>query len=254
MKSFINYKIFSMILLILIFSVIFVNFFNTGIGNIEKLLSNKEFIASVFFSLKTSFLATFFAFIFGLPTGLYLARIKNFLSCTVDIVVDIPMVLPPLIVGVMLITFFKASGLEEFYSFIFTTSGAVAAQFFVALPLIIKSSKSSFELVSQTYEITAMTLGSRPCKAFYDTTFKIAFPGIMSGIILTWLRCMGEFGATLLIGGGIPYKTENIPINIYINMSSGDFGMGMAASVLSIIIIVIFVVVIKILTLKKFRV
>lgn len=252
MKSLINYKLFSLALLILILAVIFVSFFNTDSKDIEKLLTNKEFISSVFFSLKTSFLATFLAFIFGMPTGLYLARTKNIFSGIMDIVVDIPMVLPPLIVGVMLITFFKSSGLEDFYSFIFTASGAVAAQFFVALPLIIKSSKSSFELVSQTYETIAMTLGSKPCKAFYDTTFKIAFPGIMSGIILTWLRCMGEFGATLLIGGGIPYKTENIPINIYINMSSGDFGMGMAASVLSITIIVIFVVAIKILTLKRF--
>lgn len=252
MRSLINYKLFSLALLILILAVIFVSFFNTAPEDIEKLLINKEFISSVFFSLKTSFLATCLAFIFGMPTGLYLARTKNLFSGVMDIVVDIPMVLPPLIVGVMLITFFKSSGLEALYSFIFTASGAVAAQFFVALPLIVKSSKSSFELVSQRYETIAMTLGSKPFKAFYDTTFKIAFPGIMSGVILTWLRCMGEFGATLLIGGGIPYKTENIPINIYINMSSGDFGMGMAASVLSIVIIVIFVVVIKILTLKRF--
>ena len=252
MKSLINYRLFSIVLLILILAVIITNFFNTDTGDIEKLFANKEFIYSVFFSLKTSFLATFLAFIFGMPTGLYLSRTKNFFSGVIDIVVDIPMVLPPLIVGVMLIIFFKSSGLENFYSFIFTASGAVAAQFFVALPLVIKSSKSAFELVSQTYETIAMTLGSKPCKAFYDTTFKIALPGIMSGIILAWLRCMGEFGATLLIGGGIPYKTENIPINIYINMSSGGFGMGMAASVLSIIIIVIFIVFIKILTLKRY--
>lgn len=252
MKSIINYKLFSIALLILILSVIFMSFFNTDLKDIEKLISNREFISSVFFSLKTSFLATLLAFIFGMPTGLYLARTKNLFSGVMDIVVDIPMVLPPLIVGVMLITFFKSSGLEKFYSFIFTASGAVAAQFFVALPLIIKSSKSSFDLVSQRYETIAMTLGSKPCKAFYDTTFKIAFPGIMSGVILTWLRCMGEFGATLLIGGGIPYKTENIPINIYINMSSGDFSMGMAASVLSITIIVIFLIIVKILTLKRF--
>lgn len=252
MKNIINYKIFSFILFVMILVVIFAGFFSTDSKDIEKLLSNREFIFSILFSLKTSFIATVLAFVFGMPTGLYLARTKNIFSEIMDIIVDIPMVLPPLIVGVLLITFFKSSGLEALYSFIFTTSGAVAAQFFVALPLVIKSSKSSFELVSQTYETIAMTLGSKPCKAFYDTTFKIALRGIISGLILTWLRCMGEFGATLLIGGGIPYKTENIPINIYINMSSGDFSMGMAASVLSIVIIVVFVVIIKILTIKRY--
>ncbi|HBM17075.1 MAG TPA: molybdenum ABC transporter permease [Lentisphaeria bacterium] len=248
----IDYRAFPIILLFIILAVIAVSFYNIKMEDVSKLLKNKEFLYSVLFSLQTSFFATLFAFVFGFPSGLYLARNRSALSDIVDVIVDIPMVLPPLIVGVLLITFLKSTYIENIYTFIFTPSGAVAAQFIVALPLIIKASKSSFELVPQIYETIAMTLGSKPCKAFYDTTFKIAFRGIMSGVVLAWLRCMGEFGATLLIGGGIPYKTENIPINIYINISSGDFSMGMAASVLSIGIVIIFVVIIKFLTIKRF--
>lgn len=87
------------------------------------------------------------------------------------------------------------------------------------------------------YERIAKTLGAGPFKSFYDTTFKIAFPAILAGLTLTWLRCMGEFGATLMVGGGIPGKTENIPVYICLNMSSGDFDKGMAARIIAIFFI-----------------
>jgi molybdate transport system permease protein len=239
------------LLVFFVLSIIFIGASQTNMSSLKELFLDKEFIDSVFFSLKTSAIATLLSFLFGVPSGLYLSRSKSRISCIIDAVFDIPLVVPPLIVGVLLLTFFNMSFIKYFYDFIFTTSGAVVAQFFVAFPLTVKAAKSTFDMVPDIYEMTAMTLGSKPFKSFYDTTFKIALPGILSGVLLTWLRSMGEFGATLMVGGGIPFKTENIPINIYINMTSGNFQKGVAASVISIAIAFCFIIIIKVLFLNN---
>ena len=246
-------KILISILFVFIIAVLAAGVMKTNCSSVYALFMNREFLDAVWFSLKTSLIATFLSFVIGVPSGFFLARNKGLFTGVLDAVFDIPMIVPPLVVGVFLLTFFNVPIIKQLYPFIFTTAGAVTAQFFVAVPLTIKSSKSAFELVPPVYEMVAMTLGSRPFKSFYDTTFKIAFPGILSGLILTWLRCMGEFGATLMVGGGIPFKTENIPINIYLNMTSGDFKAGIAASVVSIIIAFVCIVCIKIIFYLKNR-
>ncbi len=246
-------KLLICLLFVFIIVVLLSGVMKTNSSAIFALFKNKEFVYSVFFSLKTSLIATFLSFVIGVPSGFFLARSRGVFSGLLDAVFDIPMIIPPLVVGVFLLTFFNVPIIKQLYPFIFTTAGAVIAQFFVAVPLTIKSSKSAFELVSPVYEMVAMTLGAKPFKSFYDTTFKIAFPGILSGLILTWLRCMGEFGATLMVGGGIPFKTENIPINIYLNMTGGDFSAGIAASVVSICIAFICIICIKIIFYLKLR-
>jgi molybdate transport system permease protein len=206
---------------------------------ISALLSDPSFFSAVLFSLKTSLLATAIAFVIGVPAGFYLARVKGKLARLLDVLFDIPIVIPPLISGVLLLTFFNQPLIKSVYPFIFSTAGAVIAQFFVAVPFTIKSSKTAFTLVPPIYERIAMTLGARPLASFMDTTFKIALPGIISGLILTWLRCMGEFGATLMVGGGIPGKTENIPINVYLHLSGGDLKLGIAISLLTVMLVIL---------------
>ncbi len=206
---------------------------------ITALLSDPSFFSAVLFSLKTSLLATVIAFIIGVPAGYYLARVKGKLARLLDVLFDIPIVVPPLISGVLLLTFFNQPLIKAVYPFIFSTAGAVIAQFFVAVPFTIKSSKTAFTLVPPIFERIAMTLGARPLASFFDTTFKIALPGISSGLVLTWLRCMGEFGATLMVGGGIPGKTANIPINVYLHLSGGDLKLGIAISLLTVLLVIL---------------
>jgi len=152
-----------------------------------------------------------------------------------DTIFDIPIVIPPLIVGVLFLSLFNNALIPFLNTFIFNIYGAIVVQSFIALPFTIKLSKAAFDSIPPLYENLAMTLGAHYFRAIYDTTFKIAFPGVFSGIILAFLRCFGEFGATLIVGGGIPGKTENIPINIYINMASGEFEYALAASIITII-------------------
>lgn len=237
--------IFAFVLSVFILSIIIYGFVEVNPRYVLALLRDREFLNAVFFGVKTSVIATLFSAIFGIPSGFFLARSDTFISKLIDSFFDIPLIIPPLVVGALLLTFFNAPFVKTFYSFIFTTSGATVAQFFVAFPFSVKASKNAFELISPTYERIAMTLGASNIASFYDTTFKLAFNGILSGLVLTWLRSLGEFGATLMVGGGISFKTANIPINIYLKMTEGDFDKGLAASVFVVILSFVMVVFIK---------
>ncbi len=237
--------VFALILSLFVLSIILYGFLRVSFKDVVNLFFDKEFISSVLFGLKTSIAATFLSAFFGIPSGFFLARSDSFSSKIIDSFFDVPLIIPPLVVGALLLTFFNAPFVKGFYSFIFTVSGAVAAQFFIAFPFSVKSAKSAFELVPPTYERTAMTLGASNFSSFYDTTFKLAFNGILSGLVLTWLRSLGEFGATLMVGGGIAYKTANIPIDIYLKMTEGDFNKGLAASIFIVVLSFVMVILVK---------
>jgi molybdate transport system permease protein len=237
----------TLILIVFILAVLITGCFSVSSNSLMDILHDGEFYSAALFSLKTSFLATVLSFIFGVPAGLFLSKCKGMILHILDTVFDIPIVVPPLIVGVLFLSFFNLNFVKSFYSFIFTFWGAVIVQFFIAVPLTVKSAKNSFKMVPSVYEMIANTLGKKPLRAFWDTTFKIALPGILSGLTLTWMRCIGEFGATLMVGGGIPFKTENIPVNIYINITSGDYQKGLSASIITIIVAFICILFMRIL-------
>jgi molybdate transport system permease protein len=229
------YLILSICLFLLIVVIFFTGLLQTDVKDYFTLIRDEEFVKAIIFTLETAIPATFFAFFSGVPIGFYLSRFEGIIPEIFDTAFDIPIVIPPLIVGVLFLSLFSNNIIPFFDIFIFNIYGAIAVQFFIAFPLTVKMAKSAFDLVPSLYENLAMTLGANYFRAIYDTTFKIAFSGIASGVILTFLRCLGEFGATLIVGGGIPGKTENIPINIYLNISAGKFEYAMAASVLMII-------------------
>jgi molybdate transport system permease protein len=220
-----------------ILALILITLFINGLtildaGSVSRMFSDPLVVRAVVFGLLSSITATLFSTVLGVPSGYYLARNKKALSRVLDAFFDIPLVLPPLIIGVLLLTFFNLGIIKGFYNFIFTFEGAVIAQFLIAFPFTVKTSKSAFELIPPVYERIAMTLGARPLRSFADTTLKLASGGIISGILMSWLRALGEFGATLMVGGGIAGKTTNIPIQIYLDMTEGDYQKGIALSLM----------------------
>lgn len=206
---------------------------------------NTRFARALVFSLLTSCGATLCAFVLGVPTAFWLSRSRHGLARLGGIVLEVPLVVPPLLIGVLLL---KVSGhplAQQLFNLVFTFQGALLAQFIVAVPLMIKSAESAFRLVPCRYEQLATTMGSSPLRAFLDTTWPLAWPGIMSGILMTWMRTLGEFGATLMVGGGIPGKTENIPIFIYLSISEGDFAAGMGACALLILTVLVLLLLLR---------
>ena len=228
---------FSLVIIILIV----IPFYEVRTSNFFNLLNDDRFYNAIIFGLETSIIATAISGFFGIPSGYYLARGNGAWVKILDSIFDIPLIIPPLIVGAMLLIFFN----KVIPEFIFTLKGAILAQFLISFPYVLKASKNSFELVPEIYEQIALTLGAKPIRSFWDTTFKLSFGGILTGMILSWIRSFGEFGATLLVGGGISNKTENIPIYIYQTISEGNFEKGLSASILIIFIGLIFLFMVK---------
>jgi len=206
---------------------------------LKELWHNPRFIQALLFSLTTSGGATLCAFVLGVPAALWLKRSHHWSARLCGIILELPLVIPPLIIGVLLLKLSSQTLVQEFIRLVFTFKGALAAQFLVALPLMIKSAESAFRLVPTQYEHLARTMGATPRQAFFDTTWRLAWPGILAGIALTWMRALGEFGATLMVGGGIPGKTENIPIFIYLSISEGNFAAGMGACALLVLTVLL---------------
>jgi molybdate transport system permease protein len=188
---------------------------------------------SLLFSLKLSVqvaaVATAFVVIFGLSAAYILAR-KNFPGKELlDILLTLPLVLPPTVTGYYLIVLFGRNGLlgRHLYdwtgwSIMFTWYAAVLASFVVALPLMVKIARAAIESVDENLIRASYTLGHNE----YWTALKVILPlarkGIIAGTILSFARAMGEFGATLMVAGNIPGRTNTMPLAIYSAAASGD--------------------------------
>ncbi len=186
------------------------------------------------FSLKLSFLvagtATFFVILVSLPVAYVLARTRFPGKELLDIVLTMPLVLPPTVTGYYLIVFFGKNGVigKAIYALtgwtiMFTWYAAVLAAFVVSLPFMLKTTRSAIESVDRNLIDASYTLGHGE---FY-TAVKIVIPlsknGIFAGIALSFTRALGEFGATLMLAGNIPGKTETMPLAIYSSVSSGNW-------------------------------
>ena len=136
--------------------------------------------------------------------------------------VQLPLVLPPVTIGYVLLVVFGVRGfigkflLEHFDIRIsFTFWAAVLASIIVSFPLVVRAIKVAIEMVDIELESAARTLGAGPWKTFFTITVPLAFPGIFSGFILSFARCLGEFGATITFAGNIIGQTQTLPLAIY---------------------------------------
>jgi molybdate transport system permease protein len=192
------------------------------------------FESSMLFSLRLSLqvavVATFFIIIVGITVAYFLAR-RNFKGKEfLDMLFTLPLVLPPTVTGYYLIILFGRNGFigKQIYacmgwSIMFTWYAAVLASFVVALPLMIKTTRAAIESVDKNFIEASYTLGHSE----FETTLRVILPlakkGIMAGVVLSFARALGEFGATLMLAGNIPGKTDTMPLAIYSLAGSGEW-------------------------------
>lgn len=176
----------------------------------------------IFLSIRVALLATVIAFFLGVLFAYLLTKKKVPGKNIWETILILPMILPPSIVGYLLLKVFGKRGpigaflLDTFgIQIVFTWIACVIAATVVALPLMYQNAKGAFQSVDPSYELAAKTLGSSSFKVFRTVTFPLSCPGIVSGIVLTFARALGEFGATLMLAGNIPGKTQTIPTAIY---------------------------------------
>lgn len=180
-------------------------------------------------SLKVAGWATLLNLVLGLGAGYALARWRFRGRELVDAVLTLPMVLPPTVLGYYLLVVIGRRGwlggwLYEHFGvqLIFTWQGAVLAAAIVSFPLVAKSARAAFEGVDPQLEKAGRVLGLGECALFLRVTLPMAWRGVLAGILLAFARALGEFGATLMVAGSIPGKTQTLSIAVYEAVQAGQ--------------------------------
>ena len=179
-------------------------------------------------SLKVALWATLLDVIAGVALGYLLARVRFPGRDTLDALLTLPMVMPPTVLGYYLLVIIGRNGplghwLQQFgINLIFTWQAAVLAAAVVAFPLVLKAARSAFETVDTQLEDAARVLGVSGFGVFLRVTLPLAWRGVLAGTLLAFARSMGEFGATLMVAGSIPGKTQTLSIAVYEAVQAGQ--------------------------------
>ncbi len=177
-------------------------------------------------ALRLSFLVATCASLFSLPfavaVGYFLARSKSRGRWLLEVAVNVPLVLPPVVVGYLLLVCFSPRGpvgmvLADWFGvrLVFTWWGAVLASTVVSFPLMVRAIRLTFQGIDPRLEMAAQSLGAGPLGTFWSVTLPLARRGLIAGCVLGFARSLGEFGATIMVAGNIEGQTRTIPLAIY---------------------------------------
>ena len=186
-------------------------------------------------SIRVAVLATVLNAAVGIPLAYALARRRFRGKGLVDLLVTLPLVLPPTVTGYYLIVLlgrrgwlgaplYQATG----WTVAFTWYAAVIAATVMALPLLVRTARAAIESVDRDLEKAAYTLGRSEWRTALEVTLPLARNGILAGLVLAFARALGEFGATLMLAGNIPGRTATVPLAIYTAVQTGDRGTALA--------------------------
>jgi molybdate transport system permease protein len=186
-------------------------------------------------SLRVAVLATAINAVVGIPLAYVLARRRFRGKAVLDLLVTLPLVLPPTVTGYYLIVLlgrrgwlgaplYQATG----WTVAFTWYAAVIAATVMALPLLVRTARAAIESVDHDLEKAAYTLGRSEWRTALEVTLPLARNGILAGLVLAFARALGEFGATLMLAGNIPGRTTTVPLAIYTAVQTGESGAALA--------------------------
>lgn len=179
-------------------------------------------------SLKVAGWATALDLVLGVAAGFALARWRAPARDIVDSLLTLPLVLPPTVLGYYLLVLLGRRGVLGGWldslgiRLVFTWQGAVIAAMVAAFPLVLKSARAAFEAVEPQFEQAARTLGLSEAALFFRVTLPLAVRGIAAGGLLAFARALGEFGATLMIAGNLPGRTQTLSVAVYSAVQAGD--------------------------------
>ncbi|WP_338562479.1 molybdate ABC transporter permease subunit [Paraclostridium sordellii] len=190
-------------------------------------------ISPLIISIKTALTSTVITFVFGILIAYKMTCYKGKYQSFIDTILTLPLILPPTVVGFFLLIIIGKNGpigilLEDLdINLIFTWSATVISAAVVSFPIMYRTSRGAFEQIDEDMISAARTLGLSNKKIFLRIIIPLAYPGIISATVLSFARALGEFGATLMIAGNIPGKTQTMPIAIFFAVESGDMNQAM---------------------------
>lgn len=206
-------------------------------------------LSPLIISIKTSVAATIITFLSGILAAWFMTVKRRRYGSILDVLFTLPMVLPPTVLGfILLLIFGKNSPIGRLLSLInvniiFSWSATVIAAVVVSFPLMYNTAKGAFEQIDKNILNAARTLGVSEWRIFWTISLQLAWPGVAAGTVLAFARALGEFGATMMVAGSIPGKTQTIPIAIYFDVEGGDMKGALiwvaAVSIISFVVIIL---------------
>ncbi|MGQ9730547.1 MAG: ABC transporter permease [Candidatus Zipacnadales bacterium] len=193
-------------------------------------------------SILTSSVTLVAALIVGLPTSYALSRFRLPAPTFVDTVIDLPIVLPPPVVGLSLLVVFGRTGLDRWmeehlgFGMMYQPWGIPLAQFMVASAFGIRALKAAFDSINPRLEHVARTLGCSQWQTLWRVSMPLARNGLIAGAVMTWARAVSEFGPILFFCGATPMKTEVLPVSMFLNFAAGNIERAIVLALLMIAI------------------
>jgi len=195
---------------------------------------------ALWLSVWTSLTATALSLLFAIPVGYALSRYRFPGHVIADTIVDLPIVFPPLVAGLLLLVFFNQTDIGKWIErdlglkFVFQAKGIVLCQFVVSASYAIRSTKSAFDEVDRRSENVALLLGCTQWGSFFRVSLPLAKNGIIAGAILTWARAFGIFGPLMIFVGSFRGRTEVLSCTIFLEQSVGNLELALAVALLLI--------------------
>jgi molybdate transport system permease protein len=204
------------------------------IKTVYSVMQSPAILAAMRLSAATSGVTVCLCVLFAIPMGYALSRYRFPGHLLVDTLVDLPMVLPPVVVGVSLLVFFQTAAGRWLQAhgpqFVYTVKGIVLCQFLVAASYAVRASKAAFDSTDVDLEHLALTLGCTHMQAFRWVALPQARNGIVAGAILAWAKAVGLFGPLMVFAGAVRMKTEVMPTTIFLELSIGEIERALAVS------------------------
>ena len=221
-----------------------------GIDGMLQHATEPGAVSALELSLVTSSLSVLLTVVTGTPLAFVLARRAFTGRAWLELVIDLPVVLPPSVAGIaLLIAFGRQGALGGWLNSVgitlpFTTAAVILAQTFVSAPLFVRSARTGFAEVDAQLQEAAYVEGSTEWQLFRHVMFPLARRSILSGAVLAWTRALGEFGATILFAGNMPGVTQTMPLAIYLGLQRG-LGVALALSVILVLVSVLLLLTIR---------
>jgi len=176
------------------------------------------------------------------------AKMLWFLRVGADAIVDIPIVLPPLVIGLSLLILFQTAPgrwIQQYVSFTYAIPAVILAQFSVAAAFAVRTMRVTFDQISPRSEQVAMTLGCSRAQAFWRVAIPEAWHGILTAGTIAWARAMGEFGPILVFAGATRMKTEVLPTTVFLELSVGKLESAVAVSLIRVVAAMVVLLIVR---------
>jgi molybdate transport system permease protein len=208
-----------------------------------RTITSPEIIFSIRLTVISVTITTGLCMLIAIPAAYALCNYRGRLAPLIDTLLDLPIVIPPVAAGLLLLILFGyylGDRMESAGMFLpHTARGVIVAQFFATMTYSVRSVKAAFDSISPRLPAVARTLGSNQWRAFRRVTLPLARNGLLAGAVLSWSRCLGLFGPVIMFCGATRFRTEILPTSIYLNTSVGQLGEAVSGTLILLVFAVI---------------